>query len=241
VTDIVESFVEVMRDVGAFKGDDGHRYTIARRLVAEGVTQRELAEFVVSHQTGTLSDPGVFIQSKLSKPGFIKGYLEDDRRARKANATAKKESKASKSSKPFHGSGARFCCAQNPYGWSDASEEALLTEDEQGLFYDHNRPGEWNGFRQSCNLTEEEARDEGRDGEYRREGVSRWAAIGHHDKPEDREPSSPDWDPWFDDPVDGDPKPGRKRRDHCWDEDRGPQTPPTFEDLSGEEGRVFGE
>ena len=56
----------------------------------------------------------------------------------------------------------------NPYGWSRPDRTQAL---------DHDRPGEWNAYRQAKNLTAQERRDSGaRD--HRVRGCTRWEVLG---------------------------------------------------------------
>lgn len=63
---------------------------------------------------------------------------------------------------------------ENPYGWRSTS--ALRS------YYDHDRPGEWNAYRQSYNLTEKQRADAGAK-DYRIRGCTRWEVLGNTQQP----------------------------------------------------------
>lgn len=80
------------------------------------------------------------------------------------------EAGADKPQQKFSGtSGLRFVTADNPYGWSDDGQngKALLALHRATL--DHDRPGEWNAYRQCYNHPEQR---------LRRQGCSREEVIG---------------------------------------------------------------
>lgn len=68
-------------------------------------------------------------------------------------------------------SGLHFVSEENPYGWS---------QPERMRWFDHSRPGEWNGYRRSQNLTTAEARELGVT-DVRRHGCSRPEVLGDAD------------------------------------------------------------
>jgi hypothetical protein len=78
-------------------------------------------------------------------------------------------------------SGLKWCSAENPYGWStevpprhfkSSSVTVKLGDGE-----DHNRPGKWNAYRQTFNMTVKERADAGTH-DYRRRGCSRAEVVG---------------------------------------------------------------
>jgi hypothetical protein len=199
------------------------------RAIKSGLTRDDFGMVCAYADGQSFDEPGAWVWKQLRDLPTLQDLVASLRARAERKSRNRSESKSKQSAPGAH---SRHCAAGNPYGWNQVSRESL-SDPENDRDLDHNEPGQWNGFRQAYNLTESEAADEGRDGDYRRYGPSRWAAIGVGVDP------APDWDPLWDEPVPFDPNISRTRRDHVFDEDRGPQKVPVYEDP--EAFPVYGE
>lgn len=69
----------------------------------------------------------------------------------------------------------RFVTDKNPYGWVPKREEKLLYDD-------HNRPGEWNAYRQAFNLSSAQ-KAEANAPDFKIRGCTRWEVLGNGRQP----------------------------------------------------------
>lgn len=85
----------------------------------------------------------------------------------------------------------------NPFGWESPNPMRISDPREQNQAGDHGRPGEWNGFRQSYNMTEKE-RIEAKAHDCRRAGCSRIEMLGEFDKDRVKDGKDLAPDPFYD-------------------------------------------
>lgn len=144
-------------------GNVAQRSNLAAKITASGHTLNgSIVERLLKHFSANGGDAVRLLTAALEDGSWIQ-WNKDLTRGNEAFA-AKPES----GERPC-GSRIENVTESNPYGWD--SPDYLH-------FFDHNKPGEWNAYRQCYNLTvEERARAGAKD--HRRRGCSRWEVLGN--------------------------------------------------------------
>jgi hypothetical protein len=155
----------VLRQLHVFSMTPNQRTEIAGRLAAYGITVAQLRSVFGEARSSSRDDEsarGLFANT-LRDPSLVKQIADDvEDRIEQLRGDRGADSQMAHVSE------------SNPYGWPPSRIEQMR-------MMDHERPGEWNTFRQGFNMTVEEARLRGiRD--VRRHGCSRVEIVGDFDK-----------------------------------------------------------
>lgn len=186
MNDRTEQIDTILRKAHVFSLNPSERKLAAKRLSDRGIKPSQVAAVWVETQRSSWNDEsarGLFAAVCREPVRFLE-VVEDLEKveARRGEPT----------------SGMEWVTEDNPFGWSHP---------ELHKRNDHSRPGDWNAFRQSFNLTTEHARRLNRT-DVQRKGCSRFEVVGPGDfekvkriragkgQPgEEIKDASPDWDP----------------------------------------------
>lgn len=155
----------VLRQLHVYSMQPNQRIEIAKSLSDHGITVAQLRAAYGEARSSSRDDEsarGLFA-STLRSPLLVKQIADDvEDRIEQLRGDRGADSQMAHVSE------------SNPYGWPPSRVEQIR-------LMDHERPGEWNAFRQGFNMTMEEARIYGTT-DVRRHGCSRVEVVGDFDK-----------------------------------------------------------
>jgi len=154
----IDDLVAKLEDLSILTMNPHGQRIAAESLLALGLSRHDLD--LVWWESKRISGAEPFARTEMSR------LVQDPTRC--LQVAEKLRARASRQRHEVEVSGIAHVTETNPYGWRDA--EAMAAQD-------HDIPGAWNAYRQSYNMTMQEAREIGNH-DTRRRGCSRVEVLG---------------------------------------------------------------